>query len=459
MRETALGLMAVLLVAGSVAVDLAGGEARVASAPRSEALFVGRASFCSPRLDQPGASGDITAGFGLERARIAVEPAPEEPPRKRARVWSGPLMRRPQAVVGRKAPVYAGLSAALSGSPRRGAGAARCAVAASTRWYFPAGTTAIGHDERITLYNPFPEEAVVRITLFTPASDIVKAGLSDVAVPARGTRTVKLDRVVVPRAVLGAEVSTVRGRVVAWKSVVSRPREGSRGVSLSLGATELAPRWFLAYGFSGSQVRESVSVLNPSDRELTVTVSLAGQDRAAQPAELMDVSIAPRSTRRLALEAEPSKGSEDEMVGVSATVTSTNGVEFVAEREVAYGSGRGNGITSELGAAAAARSWLLTPPVRKPERDALAMLNPTASDGRVDVVLRSEQGVRRPRALQGLKIGAGLRLEVALQRWTSGADPVIVLVLADVGVVAERYARSAEVPDRADVAGWPLPAP
>jgi hypothetical protein len=230
-------------------------------------------------------------------------------------------------------------------------------------------------------------------------------------------------------------------------------------VSFALGATELAPRWFFAYGFSGPQVREAVSILNPSSRELTVTVSLAGEDRAAQPAELIDVSVAPRSARRLLLGEGPPGGSPDAMVGMSATVTSTNGVDFVAEREVSYGRDRGDGTTSELGATSAARAWLLTPPMPKPDRDALAIMNTTARDGRVDVLLRSDNQVRRPQSLQGLKVGAGLRLEVPLEPWTSGVDPVVAVVSADVAVVAERYAKADKLHDRADVAGLPLPAP
>jgi hypothetical protein len=457
-REAILSVIAAALLAAAVTVDLGSGEAQEPVVSSPEVSFVGRASFCAPLLDHAGANGSVTASFGLERARIDVLPEPDDRVRAETRVWSGRLRRRPQEIEGRGAPVYAGMAATLSGGRKQGAAATRCAGAASPRWYFPAGSTAIGHDERITLYNPFPEEAVVSLTLYTPASDIVKSALSDVAVPAGATRTVRLDRVVVPRPVLGAEVAAVRGRLVAWKSVVSRPREGARGVSLSLGATELATRWFFAYGFGGPQVHESVSILNPSNRELTVTVSLAGKDRAAQPAELIDVSVAPRSARRLIMREGPPGGSPDAMVGMSATVTSTNGVDFVAEREVAYGRDRGDGTTSELGATSAARAWLLTPPVAKPDRDALAILNPTARDGRVDVLLRGDDQVRRPQSLQGLEIGAGLRLEIPLQRWTSGVDPIVAVVTADVAVVAERYAKADRLHDRADVAGLPLPA-
>lgn len=456
-REATLALVAIVLLAGAVALDLGSGAARQGSVPEAAALFVGRALFCSALLDQGGASGRATVSSGLGRGGLAVEPAPATPPAADERVWSGPMRTRPQAVEGRGAPAYAGLSLQLSSSKERGSAAARCSPEASSHWYFAAGTTAIGHDERLLLHNPFPEEAVVRITLFTQVSDIVKSGLSDVAVPAGGTQEVRLNRVVVPRSLLGAEVSAVRGRVVAWKSVIARPREGARGLSFSLGATEAASRWFLAHGLIGPGVKESISVLNPSDRELTVTVSLAASDRAAQPAGLMDVSVPPRSARRLTLGKGTFPGSAKKPVGVSATVVSTNGVEFIAEREVSYGRDLGEGVTAELGAATPARSWLLTPPGPESESDSLAILNPTARDGRVDVLLRSEQGAGQPASLQGLRIGAGLRLEVPLSRWTSSGPPVVALVASDVAMVAERYAYSRRVHDWADVQGFPLP--
>jgi len=100
---------------------------------------------------------------------------------------------------------------------------------------------------------------------------------------------------------------------------------------------------------------------------------------------------------------------------------------------------------------------LLTPPGPESESDSLAILNPTARDGRVNVLLRSERGVRQPASLQGLRIGAGLRLEVPLTRWTSSGPPVVALVSSDVALVAERYAHSRRSPDWADVQGFPLP--
>ncbi|MDQ3661050.1 MAG: DUF5719 family protein [Actinomycetota bacterium] len=456
-REATLALVVVLLLAAAVALDLGSGAARESSVPEAAAPFVGRAVFCSAQIDHEDTSGRVTVSSGLERGGVAVEPEPARPPTASTLVWSGPLGARAQAVEGRGAPAYAGTSLRLSSSKERGAAAARCSPEASSDWYFAAGTTAIGHDERLLLHNPFPEEAVVRITLFTQVSDIVKSGLSDVAVPAGGTQEVKLNRVVVPRSLLGVEVSAVRGRVVAWKSVIARPREGARGLSFSLGATEAASRWFFAHGFTGPGVTESISVLNPSDRELTVTVSLAAEDRAAQPARLMDVSIPPRSARRLILREGILAGSAKRVRGISATVASTNGVEFIAEREVSYEGDLGEGVTAELGAAAPARSWLLTPPVSDSEDDSIAILNPTARDGRVDVFLRGERGVSRPASLQGLKIGAGLRLEVPLSRWTSSSPPVVALLASDVELVAERYAHSRRVPDWADVMGFPLP--
>jgi hypothetical protein len=456
-REATLAFVAIVLLAAAVALDLGSGAARQAPVPEAAAPFVGRALFCSALLDHEGASGRVTASSGHARGGVAVEPAPAKSPGGGTRVWSGPMRTRPQAVEGRGAPAYAGLSLQLANKKERGSAAARCSPEASTDWFFAAGTTAIGHDERLLLHNPFPEEAVVRITLFTKVSDIVKSGLADVAVPAGGTQEVRLNRVVVPRALLGAEVAAVRGRVVAWKSVISRPREGARGVSFSLGASDPASRWFFAHGLIGPGVEESISVLNPSDRELTVTVSLAARDRAAQPAGLMDVSVPPRSARRLTLGEGTLAGSAKKPVKVSTTVASTNGVEFVAEREMSYGRELGEGMTAEMGAVAPARSWLLTPPVANSEDDSVAILNPTARDGRVDVFLRSEQGVREPASLQGLKIGAGLRLEVPLSRWTSSGPPRVALVSSDVALVAERFAYSRHAPDWADVQGFPLP--
>jgi hypothetical protein len=336
-----------------------------------------------------------------------------------------------------------------------GAGAAPCSKVASGRWYFAAGSSELGFDETLLISNPFLDEAVVRVVFYTSKGPVAKAGLADVAVPAGGAVQVAVNDYVLRQPLLAAEVLAKRGRVVAWKHQL---REDSvvPGGSLTLGAAAAAPAWYFPDGALGPGFDERIFVLNPSEREAVVTVTLAGADRVVQPPDLVELSLPPLTAlevplRRMApIPRRP--------IPVGAVLRSINGVEVVAERTVANLDRAEGGVAAETGAPRSARRWRLGPAVEHAARDATVILNPGSRPATVRItMLRSEGAPVRPRSLQGVRVPAGRARRLRIERWTGGR-PLAVEVAADRAVVAERSAYSAREADAAAAMGVAAPA-
>lgn len=416
-----------------------GSDIRPASDP-----FDSRATFCPPPFS--ARTGSLTLAIAPDPGApsvIGIEPTGEEVieiPADRTRLHqvSGP----PIDVVGYGRRVHT--TALLSSTkPVAGAGAARCPRAVSDRWYFPQGSTKLGYDERILIRNPFADEAVVAVKLYTSAGVIERANLNRIAVPAGEARFIRLNDFVTPKTELGASVVAERGRVVAWRALFAAPEDRPAGMQFDLGATGPALEWFMPEGAIATGTEEELSLINPNSREAILTVSLATATRPIQPPKLVEVRVAPESLRTIALSGVTVPGRPNQEVGSAAViVTSTNGVGVVAERTVWYAGAR-TGVTSEIGATAAATEWIVGPAATGAPDDSVVILNPNAERATVSVVLLAQDGgVIRPRSLQGLRIKAMTRRRVVLEDLTGG-QTMAVVVTSDVPVVAERVAVAA----------------
>ncbi|MDQ4026708.1 MAG: hypothetical protein M3214_01465, partial [Actinomycetota bacterium] len=234
----------------------------------------------------------------------------------------------------------------------------------------------------------------------------------------------------------------------------SRPEELPPGVQTSLGATSGGRRWFFPEGAIGPGAAERISVLNPSDQEASVSVSLATSESTVQPRRLLELAVPRRSAISLPLEefVQPPK----ELISISATVTSLNEVDVVAERTVWYSTHDISGVASETGAREASDRWLLPPAAIEPSTDAVAIMNPSSRRAEIDVsFLRAEEEPLVPQELQGLVLRPGSRVKLPVGDFTAGR-PMIARVAASEPVVTERFSYSDGDSDVASVMGLPV---
>lgn len=448
-------VVAVVLLAG-VALDTWGPKVSAeTTTTAAEPGFTARAVFCPPALGRPASRMTLTtAARGDDDVTVGFEPASDE----RVGLPSGAVLERkpPTAgavdVVGYGGEVDASVVTSID-MPISGVGAAACAPRASTRWYFPEGNSTITHDERLMIYNPFPDEAVVSVALLTPGGEVAKAGLSDEAVPSEGSIAISLEKHILEEKVLGAVVTAVRGRVVAWRLSIAEPEEKPSGVQFTLGATALADTWYFPEGALGPGFEERLSILNPGDQEATVDVTLVTGERSIPAAGNTEVPIPAGSAISIVVDEAALAGRPG---GAAAIVRSVNGVPIVVERTVFYATEEMDGVASEVGAATPSRRWFLGPATSKPDSDSAVLLNTSTEPATVSLTLLRDGGrPLAPASLANLKIAAGARLRVPLSEVVNG-QAYAVSVDASVPVVAERFSYSRGAGDVASLMGIPL---
>ncbi|MGH2730014.1 MAG: DUF5719 family protein, partial [Actinomycetota bacterium] len=337
-RSRELLLAAVLvgaLACGLAFEGLAGEVERPTSQPIPGERFTARAVFCPPSLS--GADTGIAVA-ALERADAVVEvETPGKRRDKKELTSDRALIHKVEERSGANVIGYGtslGASAATRvDKPVEGGGAAECSGTASTAWYFPEGSSALDYDERLLIYNPFADEAVVQITTFGPRGDRSKANLSDVAVPSRSSVVVSLNDFILRHPFLSVAVTATRGRVVAWRTLLAKPDDRADGLQFSLGATAVAEEWNFPDGALGDGYEETLALLNPTEDEAAVEISLVTNKEILQPPKLLELAVPPGSSRSIALD-DFVQGPQKELGAVGAVVRSTNGVGIVAERTV-----------------------------------------------------------------------------------------------------------------------------
>ena len=449
-REGALTAFVVGALALGVAVDLVTDDVAIRAAAQAEPLFDARSVYCPgpPRFGEsssqvaigsPG-DADVLLGMGDDTLDLAAERT-----MMRENNASTSLIGYGGEVVGAALPQFTGKVAGL--------GAARCSKVASSRWYFAEGSSALGAEERIVIYNPFPDEAVVGINLFTPDGPEGNANLAEgQAVPAGETLVVEINQFIRQERFVGASVVANRGRVIAWRALQVSSEDRPEGVQFSLGATAPAAEWYFPEGGLGPGIDERVSLLNPTDEEAVATVSLVTGEETLQPPKLVEVLVPPQTLQPLALR-EYVGGSDSNLGGAGVVVRTSSGA-VVAERSVYYETSDTTGVASEVGAARTARGWYLGPAVSAAESDSVILLNPTAEPALVSLSLRSSGAAPLlPSELQDLKLKAGTRRKIPLGEWTRDRT-LAVLVESDVGIVAERFGSRGS--DVASLMGLPL---
>ena len=430
---------------------------------------VERATFCPPAVDEDGSTMRIAVATAPgTSAPIDYQDAASEddvtlPPPK------------PSAVDARSFLLHNGRDAAISAigygarpvggalqeweSPVEGAGAALCSTRPSESWYFPVGSSELGYDERILLYNPFPDEAVARITLYGPTGATSKAGLNDVAVPSGSYTEVELNQFLRTQKLVSAQVDAVRGRLVAWRVLFSKPENGPRGVTFSLGAPATADTWFFPHGLLGDQSEQTLTIMNPTDQEVNAAVTIFSADVGLGEADLTDIRLEPQTSRTVSLAGTTIKPSVD-IAHLSTVVQAETGAEIVVERSLSVDEGDLlEGVSNEVGASTSGTRWLVPPLGTDVADDSIAILNATRGPARVDITLYTRTGAKSPPALTGLNVESARRLERSLEDYAED-EPFYAVVTSDRPVFVERLGYSTTADDLVDVMGRsvvPLP--
>ncbi len=453
-------------IAGAVVLDLAGG----AAAPRAtvppaagptvpSSSAVSAAWYCAEGTGSAGGRADETiwianVGDADARADITVMPGGDtEPASRRVTVPRRGQVRVPVSsvlqtaeqpdpggtiigpgvvveVFGSRAIVEHEIDGQVDGQREAGVGA--CAREPARDWYFAAGTTERGAEQRLALFNPFADDAILDLSFATDAGFVAPADLQSLVVPRRSRVTVPVSTFVRRQPQVGVHVHVRFGRVVAEQSLVFTPEnETRRGLTLSLGAAAPAPSWTLPGVVSGDVVANAVFVANfdPAATEVVVTPRFEDEN-SASPSTL---AVPGRSA--VLVDLGPLAGPE---VAFDVQVRTTGNVPVVVERLGAWTPGEGTiGAATALGSPEPARGWVFAlGRLAAEDAAAVSVFNAASSEARVSLVAyRSGSG--EPAEDRELTLAARKQATFDLGELNIAPDYVI-LVRADQPVVAGR---------------------
>lgn len=216
-------------------------------------------------------------------------------------------------------------------------------------------TTLRGAQTVVAVANPFPDDAIVDISVLTLGGLQAPERLQGLIVPRHSRITVPLGDVVRRQAVLAARVTTRRGRVVAEASLRIDGVEGRTGFALSAGVARPARRFGFPSGAATPGRAQQLTLANPADRpaRARVRVRLDGRARLAP----RDVVVPARGLVTLDVGERVPVGE-----GFSVVVDATRPVVaqmLVASRAPAAPASRG--IAWPAGQHEANRRWVLVP--------------------------------------------------------------------------------------------------
>ncbi|MGI9579141.1 MAG: DUF5719 family protein [Microthrixaceae bacterium] len=250
-----------------------------------------------------------------------------------------------------------------------GADQAPCTNFSSDTWYFPTLTTSRDAQARLSLFNPFPGDASVDISIAFDSGVRQPTSLSGVVIPPGTTRVVELSEDVQRRDQFSATITSRSGGVVAE---VAQRFDGSgdipvTGLRLVPGTRSAAPAWAFAGGFADSTAIETMSVLNPTDQSVDVlaqVVPYGSADLLPEPFELEIpklryglVNLTEESrVQQVGYHAIDVEASGDGDV-VSARALSITGAPESEEADEVRASITG-GTTASSGASHSARRWV-----------------------------------------------------------------------------------------------------
>ena len=449
-RAPALAAIAVVLIAAAV-VDRQVDRPTRAVSKEVQAPMGARASarssawFCAgaTATNDGGANGAVVianAGQKPLAGRITVVPSEGEPKARDVAVSAlGRTSTRLTDVV--TAP-YASAMVELDGGSAvvelvgtgpLGETVTPCASNASTTWYFAEGVTTKDALEVITLFNPFPEDAVVDMVFTTEEGEVTPQALTGLSVRGRGMAAINVGEHVQRRLSVSARITARAGRLVAARLQAFDGTEGRKGLSLGLGAAAPGDVWYFPEGFLVDGLTERFQVFNPGDAEARVQLELSLEQGVAEPI-LLTVPPQSRVTVTANDEARIPKS-----VAHAVTVRSTNGVPVVAERTVDAGSPAPRaGLAIALGARLSARSWVVAAgQVDEANDQWLVLQNPGGQTARITVSVLDDGRAVGPPALESIEVGAktrrGIKLNDSVRKGAAA-----LLVTADQPVVVER---------------------
>ncbi len=323
-----------------------------------------------------------------------------------------------------------------------GTGMTPCASSSADAWYFAGGTTRKGARQLITVFNPFPGDAVVDLTFTADAGVRAPQIYEGLVVPSGTVLPVEITGVVTLFEIVSSRLEVRTGRVVAERVMVLDGTEGPGGLSVAAGSAATSEVWVFPSSGPPDAI-DAIVIHNPSDDDealvdVEVRLDVPEFNGTVEP---IGVTVRPGRTEVVVLTAGAELVSAGRVVDASgrilddvgywAAVRSLNGVPVVADRLTVGESPTPVAFSSSPGVPVAATRHLLSTGdghgevvVVNPAVDRIARLElRLLTDGQEFVVTADEEVARQSRLVVDI---AALGLPPDAILVIDASDPVLV---------------------------------
>lgn len=227
-------------------------------------------------------------------------------------------------------------------------------------WFIPAAATRLDARAILTLFNPFPDDAILEISFVDDEEVRVPGGFEAFPVPAESVVAVDLTDIVTVRPQFSTAVRARAGQVVIAMVQTYDGSEGPEGLAVVPGAPVPSRTWYFPTGRWDDRQSETYVLFNPGERDAQVDVAVALDDPATNGAvQPFEVTVP-----RFGFVAIGSNQDEwarvPEGVAHSVTVRVRNDAPIVAEQRFLTVGGDRPGLAQAMGSPVAATDWIVS---------------------------------------------------------------------------------------------------
>lgn len=329
-------------------------------------------------------------------------------------------------------------------------------------WYLPSAATTLDARAVLTLFNPFPDDAILDISFVDRDGVRVPTGFEAFPVPPASVVQVDLTDLITVRPQFATAIHAQAGQVVA---AMVQEYDGSNeveGLAVVPGAPLGSDTWYFPSARWGGDARETLVLFNPEDQDAQVDVSVGIDDPATNGGVTPFEVTVPAGSFTVLGSQQDEWRRVPEGVGHSLTVRAVNGVPIVAGLRLTVVGDDRAGVAAALGAPSAARQWILPVVDLGDAVGSVAVLNPNPESLSQATVTGLADGATAPQPTAELAeaarlvvpLGEGFELTTAGALVSSSTPTVVSAAWAFAGggrawMVAVPVAGSTDAPDAA----------
>lgn len=313
---------------------------------------------------------------------------------------------------------------------------APCTAGTGGTRYFAGGSSVRGANTSLLVSNPFPQDAVIDVDVYTETGIERPNNLQRLPLFAGKSAVLKVSDEVRRRSALGTSIRAESGQVVAQQMVTSNGERIPAGVALSAGSAGPATEWWFTDGIQLTEVAQVVSIMNPSDKEALIEIGFVAEGMDADLGRVQSTRVAPSTETTLTIDPGLPPGTP-----YSTILRSTNDVGVVADRMIGYSSSISHGMSFAPGATAPSTSflipnaWGLAP--TSPFTTSLVVANPGNSTARLTIGRLTDGSLSVPDGLRDIPIPGGRRVTIPVSESFPAIRGMSLGVKSDVPVFAE----------------------